>query len=165
MDKNTIAELQSVLAYDPNTGELTWIVGNSRRKAGDIAGTVGPNGYRYVTYKYKMYLAHQLAWALHHQVWPSSNLDHINRIRTDNKINNLRLCPNNQRENNQNLSRRKDNASGYTGVHYFKRTGQWTAYVNVDGKRKHLGYFYSAEEANIARCEAKSLVHDFHGGE
>ena len=43
------------------------------------------------------------------------------------------------------------NTSGHTGVHYYKNTGRWTAYINLNGKRKHLGYFDTKELAIKAR--------------
>lgn len=158
----SVEEIQQTLEYDANTGVVYWRIGNSRRKAGDLAGTKGANGYIYISYKYKMYLAHRIAWLLYYGQWPSSSVDHINRNKTDNRIVNLRLCPNNQRDNAQNINLLSNNTSGFTGVHFFKRTGRYQAYISVAKKRISLGYFNTAEEAHNAYQNAKSVYHTFN---
>ena len=69
--------------------------------------------------------------------------DHINGNTLDNRRSNLRVCT--QKENNWNASKRKDNTSGYKGVHHFK--GKWAARIQVDNKRLFLGYYETVKEA------------------
>ena len=80
-------------------------------------------------------------------------VDHINRNRVDNRKSNLRICTNQQNSVNVNVSR--NNTSGTTGVNYDKRSSKWQAYININGERKHLGYYDSKEDAIAARRQAE----------
>jgi hypothetical protein len=86
--------LREVLAYDPDTGALTWLVDrSSNARAGSPAGCyAGSNGYTQVCLGLRRFKAHRLAWYLHHGEDPGAlQVDHINRNRSDNRICNLRL--------------------------------------------------------------------------
>lgn len=85
-------------------------------------------------------------------------VDHINRNPLDNRKNNLRVCS--QKENILNSSRRKDNASGYTGVSFYGN--KWRAYIQSDKKWKHIGYFKDGVQAAIAYNKvARELFGEF----
>lgn len=71
-------------------------------------------------------------------------VDHWDQNGLNNRRDNLRVCT--SRDNHYNVKRRADNTSGYKGVSWDKR-GRWVAYINYEGKRHHLGYFNSSEEA------------------
>ena len=71
-------------------------------------------------------------------------VDHVNGDRLDNRRCNLRLCT--RRQNQCNQKTRKDNTSGYKGV-ALMHNKYWRAYINKDGKQKHLGIFKTKEEA------------------
>jgi hypothetical protein len=87
--------------------------------------------------------------------WPSSELDHINNIPTDNRISNLRLS--NPSANNLNKHRpRSDNKSGYRGVIAYKN--KWRADIKLNGKPQYLGVFDTAEAAYAAYLSAKKLI-------
>jgi len=75
-------------------------------------------------------------------------IDHINRVKDDNRIENLRLATRSQNEANTGL--RRNNSSGFKGVYFFKRTNRWLAKIAYDGLEIHLGYYDSAEEAAMA---------------
>ena len=75
-------------------------------------------------------------------------IDHINHDKTDNRRQNLRICTN--AENQYNQSKRKDNTSGYKGVHWFKNMQKWTAQIWVNNKKIHLRCFDNLEEATKA---------------
>jgi hypothetical protein len=86
-------------------------------------------------------------------------VDHIDHNRTNNTIDNLRFATN--QENNQNASKRKTNTSGYIGVRFHKK--KWCAEIRINGKKKHIGCFATAEEASKAYQErAKIEFGDFH---
>ena len=78
---------------------------------------------------------------------PKKNMvvDHINHNTLDNTRNNLRICTSHQNNMNQNLNSK--NKSGYKGVHYDKASKKWRAKLQIDGKKKHLGYYDSPEMA------------------
>jgi hypothetical protein len=105
----------------------------------------------------KQYYLHRLAWLYVHDRWPQGVTDHINRVRTDNRIANLREVTRGQ--NNQNSRRRKDNTSGHPGVTWFKRTAQWRAYIQAGGKVHSLGYFTDLDAAVAARKAAEAAHH------
>ncbi len=84
-------------------------------------------------------------------------VDHINRNKLDNRKENLRLATNGQ--NKQNGLRYASNTSGYKGVHWHKQAKAFRARISVDGVRRHLGDFRTAEEAGRAYLEAASRLH------
>lgn len=148
--------LKSKLSYNEVTGIFTWNVGE--RHAGKVAGSISC-GYIQISIKGERYLGHRLAWAFVHGKFPDSQVDHINRIRTDNRIINLREST--QAENLQNVGLRTNNKSGYMGVDFHKFTNRYQARICVGGKRKMLGYFDTPEEAGYAYIQAKKILHTF----
>lgn len=81
-----------------------------------------------------------------------SEVDHRNRNTLDNRRSNLRLCT--VRQNAQNRRRAVTNRSGYRGVHWAKYDRKWKATIRVSGRKQHLGYFVSAEDAARAYDQA-----------
>lgn len=151
-------------SYDPETGVLMWKVRPDRTKkwnqawAGAEAGTPSC-GYIHVRLHgaKAAFGAHRLAWVHFYGAWPESEIDHINRIGTDNRIANLRLATRSQ--NMSNTRKRKQSRSGYTGVTFHKQSGKWQARVCVDYKSRFLGLFPSAEEAAAARDKVARAIH------
>ena len=87
----TISELIAQLNYEPETGIFTWKKAKrGHTKAGAKAGTIRPNGYINITINRKPYYAHRLAWFYTTGQWPTHHIDHINGVRDDNRIENLR---------------------------------------------------------------------------
>jgi hypothetical protein len=87
-------------------------------------------------------------------------VDHIDNIRTNNNVNNLRWVSNS--ENNQNKGIYMNNTSGVKGVNFNKRKNKWRAYIHHNGKNYHLGYFENLEDAAKARqTKAKELFGEF----
>ena len=152
----TAEYLRSVLHYEPETGIFTWKVRTSRSvKVGDIAGCPGGGGYPQIRVQRRLHQAHRLAWLYVYGEWPEDQIDHINRIRTDNRISNLREVTNKQ--NNQNRSKPSNNTSGHPGVHWYKQRSKWQAQITHNQKQIHLGYFSILEEAISARKAAEKL--------
>lgn len=85
--------------------------------------------------------------------FPNRTVDHINRNKLDNRKANLRLCE--QRENTRNLSKKKNNTSGFPGVNLIKKSGKWKARIMVDRKGIHIGHYDTFEEAVEARKKAE----------
>lgn len=152
----TAEYLRSVLDYDQETGIFTWKVSTSTRvKVGDVAGSQNALGYLQIRVQSRLYLAHRLAWLHHFGEWPKDQLDHVNRIRTDNRLVNLRDVTNKQ--NHQNRSKSSNNTSGHPGVCWNKQRSKWGARIKHNHKQIHLGYFSILEEAISARKAAEKL--------
>ena len=78
-------------------------------------------------------------------------IDHINRIKTDNRKKNFRYATKSQ--NRLNSKNRTNNTSGIQGVRY--EQGKWRARITIDGKYKHLGMFEDFDDAVYARLQAE----------
>ena len=152
----TAEYLRSILSYDPETGIFTRKVSTSTSvKVGDVAGSPDGHGYLQIRVQSRPHKAHRLAWLYVYGEWPKDQLDHINRIRTDNRISNLREVTNKQ--NLQNAGKRSNNTSGHPGVCWNKQNSKWRAQIMHNYKHTHLGYFSTLEEAISARKAAEKL--------
>lgn len=80
-------------------------------------------------------------------------IDHINRNKLDNRKSNLRICT--IQENDFNKSTLKNNTSNVTGVNFNNRVGKWRAYISINRKQIHLGWFVNKEDAIKARQRAE----------
>jgi hypothetical protein len=155
-DEGTLlhSELLRCLDYDSLTGQFTIKVRRANIMPGRIAGYLHkPSGYQLITVNYRKYKAHRLAWFYITGKWPGM-LDHINRQRNDNRIENLREV--NSSENLMNTNTRADNTSGRKGVYFDIQTRKWRAYISLNGKRMYFGRYSSKEIAIKARIEAET---------
>jgi hypothetical protein len=158
----TQERLKELLAYDPETGLFIRLQNRPGpgARAGDAAGSVQPNDYRRIFVDGKGYKAHRLAWFYVHGEWPSE-IDHINCNKDDNRLANLRVVSRSQ--NRMNVRAYASNKSGYRGVSLYKPTNRWKAQIQVDGRKKALGYYATPEDAYAAYCEASTRLHGEHG--
>jgi len=170
MGKITIEELRSRVKYDPSTGEFIWLRCESYRPCWN-SKFVGKkalcaphsNGYLFGAISNKKIFAHRAAWAIHYGYWPDGEVDHLNHVRTDNRIENLRVVK--RFQNAKNLKKSKRNVSGVTGVFAHTQTAQWQAQIRVNGKSIHLGSFMFFDDAVAARKKAENEYefHENHG--
>ena len=147
------AQLCRWLAYDPITGIFIWRIDSAKNvKSGNIAGGIKPNGYQYIAINHTSYLAHRLAWFYETGLWPVAEIDHINTIRSDNRICNLResTCV----ENKRNASKRSDNVSGQKGVSWDKKNSKWQVHIKLNRKSIYLGRFDDIIAASDAYADA-----------
>ncbi len=145
----TQSRLKELLTYNKNTGTIRWKPTATKKMRGKVAGKVSKFGYREIGIDGKVYLAQKLVWFFVYGVLPSHSLDHRNRNRDDNRIENLR--PATTAQNQQNCSKHKDNKSGYKGVTVRKGLKKpYRAAVQTGGKMHHVGYFATAKEASDA---------------
>lgn len=146
------------IRYEPETGVFTWAVSGRGIRQGAVAGTVSVDGYRVIRLGFKPYRAHRLAWFLVHGEWPSSEIDHINCNRLDNRLSNLRVVS--RAENAQNRrSAMRNSSHGFLGATWNRQHRRWQSKLTAYGTRHHLGYFDSAEQAHAAYMVAKSRLH------
>ena len=157
----TQSRLHELVRYDPETGNLIHRVTLCGRAIeGHIFGTTRDRkGYLRNTIDGETYFIHRLVWLFHYGEFPSNQIDHINRIKHDNRIENLRVATNSQNKCNSIV--RKDSKSGIKGVTQDKRTGRWRAYIAFNGKRIWLGYFATPEEAKKERIKANAIHGEF----
>lgn len=146
------ALLEAHRIYEYIEGKLFWKVKTARKvvvghRAGNMCKT---NTYRGVKIFGRLYKEHRVVWAMHYGEWPEQEIDHINHIRDDNRIENLRDVP--HRLNQQNLPTRKDNKYEATGVRWRSDRNKWQAYTSAHhSKFKSLGHYETKDEAVKAR--------------
>lgn len=155
----TPQELRDLLAYDLDTGALTYRKAAGRWgviPAGAMAGCVNPCGYVQVMIQRRALLGHRIAWALTHGSWPEGQIDHINGIRTDNRIANLRdvsHAGNLQNRHRSNVT----NTLGMLGVSQQSKR-RFRAKIKANGVKHNLGSFDTAEAAHAAYLDAKARL-------
>lgn len=152
----TQARLKELLHYEPATGAFTWRETRSPRAVeGGPAGSKHVTGYIYLIVEGRSHKAHRLAWFYVHGEWPEE-IDHINRVRDDNRLENLRAAT--ECENRQNVSQFITNRSGFKGVG--QHNGRWRARISVERRSIWLGHFPTAEAAYEAY---RTAAHKYHG--
>lgn len=155
----TAKEIAGWLRYEANSGKFYWIKTNSNRvHIGSEAGSIAGSGHRQIKINRKVYLAHRLAWIVCYGPIPYGMLiDHINGVRDDNRISNLRLATLSNNQHNQRI--RNDNTSGFKGVSRETRSRKWRVQVKTNGLNKHLGYFNCPTAAMFAVEKAAQELH------
>jgi hypothetical protein len=145
--------LHEYFHYDKTTGQFLRKkkTGNST-KQGELVGSNKGNGYIVLCLKSRLYLAHRMAWLYVYGAMPTSNIDHINGNRADNRISNLRLATQSQNIANSLIS--KANKSGCKGVSWRKDIKKWRASIMVNYKQIALGCYDSKDEAYDAYISA-----------
>ena len=153
----TVERLKELLNYEPDTGVFVWV--KSKRKAGCIRH----DGYVRIGIDMKAYLAHRLAWLYMTGQWPDELIDHINRVKNDNRFSNLRQAS--KAQNAQNTKLFSGSKSGFKGVRRYTYSGKWFACITANGTTHKLGSFDSAEEAAEAYRQAAQRLHSAYAGE
>jgi hypothetical protein len=150
----TQAEVNSLFEY--RDGKLYRKVRRSNSKEGHEAGWLGNKGYRIVGLDYQNVLVHQLIYLMHHGYVPEC-IDHINGIRDDNRIENLRSASCSENNYNQKISKR--NKTGCKNVSWNKARSKWVVRI-VYGKRKlKQWYVDDFEFAELLAQEAREKFH------
>ena len=140
------------------------ITTSSRAIEGMIAGSLSGNGYLHIRIGDRRVKNHRIVWEMHNGRIPEGmEVDHINHIKTDNRIENLRIA--NHKQNLSNSSLRCDSSTGVSGVSWNRNRSKWHAYIKSDYKRRHIGFFDSFDEAVAARKlkEVELGFHENHG--
>ncbi len=143
----SVEKMIAAFDYNPETGEII--------KRSNQQVCIGmSNGYIQVSFEGVHIPGHRLAWCLFHGEWPSVNIDHKNRDRKDNRIENLRLC--NQSQNSANRTSFKKNSSGHPGV-YFDGFS-YRAHIWHRGNWIYLGRHDTLEKAATAYKEKRKQL-------
>ena len=150
----TFDSVSSVLSYDHTSGRFLWLAGKFN---GRIAGNSDARGYVHIGFGGRKYLAHRLAWLLHHRSMPASKIDHINGNPGDNRLCNLREAT--QVQNMQNAKAHRGSITGLLGVTKHRR--KYRAQILANGKKVHIGLFDTPIAASEAYFAAKKDLHDF----
>lgn len=156
----TAERLRELFRYDPATGSFTRLVAigpHGCHRAGRVCGSLTVTGYLEICIDRRRFLSHRLAWFYIHGRWPSHEIDHINGVRNDNRLANLREATHAQ--NLANIGIPKHNTSGLKGVCFDKSRGKWVAGINRKGTRINLGRFDTAEQAHAAYLAAAKVLH------
>ena len=153
----TAERARELLAYDPETGILTWRTRRGRVPAGLATGCYDRDGYLDTKVDYKKYRNHRLAWLIYYGEWPRHQVDHIDGDRSNNRILNLRDISGLHNKQNQTKAH-SDSEIGYIGVH--RSRGKYKAAIRVDGKDVFLGRHDTPEEAHAAYIKAKRELHE-----
>jgi len=136
--------------FDYKKGQLIRRVSRGNAKVGDIAGSLNTNGYVAIQVNGSIYKAHRLIWMWHNGEVPEGlEIDHINGVKDDNSIDNLR--PVTHQENSFNTTTK--------GYGWHKQHNKFQAYIKTNNKTKYLGLFDDEKDAHQAYLDAKSKLH------
>lgn len=126
---------------------------------GEPVGCKDAYGYLIVGVNYKLYKVHRIIWEMKNGAIPKGLvIDHINQDKSDNRLLNLRLATKSQ--NALNAKVRSDNQQKCTGVSWKKDKKKYKAYITLNGKQRHLGYFNDKEDAIKARKKEEARITD-----
>ena len=169
--------LSKLLKYEPLTGKLVWKERgqelfsegkfsafkswNTRWSGKEAFFSFDTHGYLSGRIFGKTHRAHRVIIAMTTGFWPDGDVDHINGIRSDNRISNLRVVC--RQENSRNASKSRRNTSGTVGVSWSKKDKRWRAGICVDGKEIYLGNFLNIDDAVNARLRANQKYGFSHG--
>lgn len=153
----TAGRLRELLHYNPDTGAFGRLARSRNVRVLSDIGHAHGSGYVVICVDGIHYHAHRLAWLYVFGEWPANEIDHIDGMRSNNRIANLRDVT--KSVNQQNLrGAKRHNKSGYLGVK--KKGGIYQARIKINGKEVHLGCHRTPQLASEAYLKAKREMHE-----
>lgn len=149
----TQERLKELMDYNPDTGMFTRKTALPGHLDGGAVGSPTKKGYISVGIDYKTYMCHRLVWLWSYGYFPEYGIDHINRVKDDNRLCNLREIS--HQCNLRNANKQKNNKSGITGVCWRKRYNVWVAKITVNYKDVWIGTYKNKKDAVKARWKAE----------
>ena len=151
-------QLHELFKYDDG---LVWIkvTKHNSHLLGEIAGSLHTiSGYYRVRINGMLHRLHRLVWIYHYGDIPNGMfVDHIDGDKSNNRIENLRLATYSQNQHNRKIC--STNTSGVKGVYWDKSKKKWRGRIEDMGKKLHVGYFHTIEEAETAMIIARNNLH------
>jgi hypothetical protein len=138
--------------FDYRDGLLIWKTKRNGTRDCGGAGHLNKSGYMTVQINGRLYRSHRVIFLWHHGFLPEE-IDHINRIKNDNRIENLRAVSHS--ENCTNRGVRSDNPTGVSGVSWNEKLNKWRVRITINKNRKELGLFSNFDDAVKARRSAE----------
>lgn len=143
--------IRAAFTYNPDSGVLKWKTSPCNGvAAGTVAGCLSYAGYQIVEFENKRHYAHRLIWVVHYGRWPAKSIDHINGIKSDNRLCNLREAS---------PAENAWNRTGVRGYAWCKLTKRWRVRMRVNGRVIDLGRFDTEAEARAAYQGAALVYH------
>ena len=153
----TKEQAEKFVAYDQDSGVLTWKYDNKYHKIGDVAGHNNGSGYLSIRLNGRPYLVHRVAWLLMMGKFPDGQLDHKNLDKEDNRWSNLRGAT--PTLNQANTEKRSNNTSGFKCVYWDNRYCKWRVRMWIGNHFRSMGSYISKHEAHAAYCEVAQRVY------
>lgn len=142
--------------FEYKDGQLVRKASSKRSKSGDVVGCHDKKGYLTVGHLGTYWKAHRIVYLLAHGHCPEF-VDHINGIKDDNRIENLREADINT--NHYNCKKYTTNKSGTKGVYWHSSNNLWAVKISVKTKTIHIGCFDDLELAELVATEARDKFH------
>jgi hypothetical protein len=158
-------QLKSMFHYNQDTGIFTRLTRPCNsvqigREAGYVQRFTKNLTYRRIEIDGKQHFIHRLAFLYMTGEMPNEHIDHIDGNGLNNAWANLRQV--NRIQNLRNRKLNANNKSGHIGVSWYAPNGKWRAAINIEsGKKKHIGYFNSIEDA-VTALKAAQAANDYH---
>jgi hypothetical protein len=150
----TQEQVRELFLYED--GNLFWQVHRSNTRIGSMVGCRSSSGYLHAKIDNKLYLVHRLVFLYHFGYLPENDIDHIDKCRMNNKIENLREVS--KSCNARNSTQQSQTSSGIKGLSWYKPTEKWLAHIRVNSISRYLGRYSDFTEAVAHRLAAEQCL-------